>query len=168
MKILDASPIILFTEYIGKHNCLSLLSYDGNTLLLPESVYKEVLEKDFNLNMDHLISKDVLFKLSDMTSNDEDKLKDRFPSLGNGEINVLAWGKKLQEQKKHIMCVLDDMGAKKAAKNLNLSVIGSIGLIKLLKDKKIINMNEISSIVNKIDESPFYIKNAILRSLLDE
>ena len=53
MKILDSSVILLFLHDIGGEECLRMLSTVGKTLLIPDSVYEEVLDekRDFSKNI---------------------------------------------------------------------------------------------------------------------
>ncbi len=166
MMILDSSAIILFLDDIAEEGCLRMLSEIGEILLLPESVYNEVLDEDTKLKMDSLISKGILRKIEG--PNDEEKiLKRRFLTLGNGEINVLACGKNLQKQEK-IWCVIDETLGRSAAEKLGIPLTGSIGLIKILKERGVLNEDKLKDIVNKIRESPFWIDEEILRGLLNE
>ena len=166
MKILDSSVVILFLDDIDEEGCLYMLSEIGEILLLPESVYDEVLDEDTKSKMNSLISKGILRKIEGANC-EENILKRRFLTLGNGEINVLACGKNLQKQEK-IWCVIDETHGRNAAEKLGIPLTGSIGLIKILKEKRVLNEDKLKNIVNKIRESPFWIDKEILRGLLNE
>ena len=77
MKILDSSVVILFLDDIDEEGCLYMLSEIGEILLLPESVYDEVLEEDTKSKMNSLISKGILRKIKG-PNNEEKILKRRF------------------------------------------------------------------------------------------
>jgi len=100
--------------------------------------------------------------------NDEGTLRKRFPGLGNGEINVLFWGLKLKGSGVQYYCVIDEKLGRKAAQKLQLPLTGSIGLLKLLKDKKVLSIEQLKIIVDDIKKSPFRVDAAVLRSLIDE
>ena len=168
MKILDSSVIILFLNDIEEEKCLHLLSEIGEILLIPESVYGEVSDEDTRSKVDSLISKSILRKIEDLKNKKEELMRKRFPTLGKGEINVLAWGKSLKSQGEKIWCVIDEIPGRNAAKKVGLPLTGSIGLIKILKEKKIVNKDKLKDIVDKIKGSPFWIDEKILGGLLDE
>ena len=136
MKILDSSVIILFLNDIEEEKCLHLLSEIGEILLIPESVYGEVSDEDTRSKVDSLISKSILRKIEDLKNKKEELMRKRFPTLGKGEINVLAWGKSLKSQGEKIWCVIDEIPGRNAAKKVGLPLTGSIGLIKSSKKRK--------------------------------
>jgi predicted nucleic acid-binding protein len=106
-----------------------------------------------------------------MVSNDpkeELALKRRFPGLGDGEINVLCWGIKLKDLGTQYYCVIDEKLGRKAAQKLELPLTGSIGLIKILKDRKLLIKEQIINIIEDIKASPFRVDEAVLRGLVDE
>lgn len=167
MKIFDNSALILFLEYIEEEKCLHLLSESGEYLVVPESVCKEFGPKDFDGKLDDSIEKSILKKFEGMSKSIEQNIRNRFPTLHDGEINVLAWGTHLKKENKNFWCVLDELDGRKAAKKLDLPIKGSIGLLKILKDKNIINKSQLEIISDKIKDSPFFIKEEILRELLN-
>lgn len=167
MKIFDNSALILFLEYIEEEKCLHLLSESGEHLIVPESVYHEFDHRDFDGKLDESIEESILKKFEGMSESIEQRIKNRFPVLHDGEINVLTWGMQLKKENKNFWCVLDESNGRKAAKKLNLPVKGSIGLLKILKDKNLISKSQLEIICDKIKDSPFFIKEELLRELLD-
>jgi len=168
MKLLDSSVVILFLEDIEGEEYLQKLSEVGENLLVPESVYNEASDNVTRLKINSLISKDVLKKIGGLNSEKEGLIRRRFPTLGCGEINVLAWGENLKTQNLNFWCVIDEIPGRRAAKSMGLPLTGSIGLIKILKEKKKLDKNKLKDIMTKIKESPFWIDEGILGGLLDE
>jgi len=168
MKILDSSVVILFLNDIEGEEYFFMLSEIGETLLIPESVYKEVLDESTKTKMDSLISKNILKKVEKIEYPQKKLIKNRFPTLGNGELNVLTIGKNLQRQEKKFWCVVDEMPGRNAAEKLNLPLTGSIGLIKILKEKKVLNKCKLEMIIENIKKSPFRIDEEILERLLND
>lgn len=167
MKIFDNSAIILFLEYLDKEKCLHFLSRDGYHLIIPESVCNEFEYKDFDGKLDIIIEEMILKKYEGMSTSIEDSIKNRYPILHDGEINVLSWGTQFKKLNKKFWCILDEKKGRKAAEELGLPVKGSIGLLKLLKDNKTLDNPQMINIVEKIRKSPFHISDEILRSLLE-
>jgi len=168
MKILDSSVIILFISDINEKICLELLSLNGESILVPTSVYDEILSTKIKKELDDLILKNKIIKVTNNNNTEKTILRKRFPTLGNGELNVIMYGKKLQQDNKEFYCVIDDYVGRKVAKKLGLPLTGSIGLIKTLKENGILDDGKIREIVNKIKRSPFRIDETILGGLINE
>jgi len=79
IKILDSSVILLFLHDIGGEECLRMLSTVGETLLIPDSVYEEILDENTRLLVESLISKNILKKIG-LDRTKEDLVRNRFPS----------------------------------------------------------------------------------------
>jgi predicted nucleic acid-binding protein len=168
MKILDSSPLILFIDRINEEKCLHLLSSNGNIPTIPKSVYNEFKEKDNDNVLDGMVSNRTLDLLEGITTSEEDEIRNLRPGLGNGEVNVLAWALHLQKQGKDICCILDDGEARKFCQELGLPLKGSMGLIKLLKEERLLSKSEIEKIIDKIKESNFRVDEKILRWILSD
>jgi predicted nucleic acid-binding protein len=168
MEILDSSVIILFLNDIDGTEYFKLLSQNNSRLHIPISVYNEIIDNCQIIELNTLISQNVIIKMVSNDPKDEIALKRRFPGLGNGEINVLCWGIKLKDSGTHYCCVIDEKLGRKAAQKLQLPLTGSIGLIKILKDRKLLSKEQIINIIEDIKASPFRVDEAVLRSLIDE
>jgi predicted nucleic acid-binding protein len=169
MRILDSSIIILFLNEIEGGDYLSMLSKSDEELVIPESVYKEILDESTKSKLDFLITNGVLKKLEKLNYRDKKIIEDRFlVKLGKGELNVLAWGKKLQREQKNFHCVIDEIVGRDAAEKLGLPLTGSIGLIKVLIEKKVLKRDKIKTIIEEIKKSAFWINEEILEGLLNE
>lgn len=168
MRILDSSVIILYLNDIDGRQYFTLLSQNNCPLHVPTSVYDEILDNDQISKLDSLISQNVISKMASNDPKSEKALKTRFPNLGNGEINVLHWGLKLKDSDVQYYCVIDEKIGRRAAQKLQLPLTGSIGLLKILKDKKLLSNEQLKSIVADIKKSPFRVNDEVLRSLLDE
>ncbi len=94
MKILDSSPLILFLDKIDEMDCLFILSTEIDELKLPKSVYKEFIDKGDNSILDELIDDGTLDIIGGISVQEEKQIRSRWPNLGMGEINVLAWAER--------------------------------------------------------------------------
>lgn len=168
MKILDSSVVILFLNEIRGKQYLTLLSQNNHHLHIPVSVYDEIIDNSQIHELDSLISQKVISKLDPNNFAEEKALRRRYPGLGNGEINVLCQGLKMKASGARFYCVIDEKLGRNAARQLQLPLTGSIGLIKLLKDDKLLNGEQLKSIVEDIRKSPFRVNETVLRSLIDE
>lgn len=131
MKILDSSPLILFMDKIDE-NSLIILSTEIDELKLPESVYKEFINKGDSSVLDEFIKDGVLDIIGGISVQEEQQIKNKWPTLGIGEINVLAWAKRLEKNEIKFICVFDDSNARKACELMGFQLTGSVGLLKTL------------------------------------
>jgi predicted nucleic acid-binding protein len=168
MKILDTSVVILFLNDIDGKQYFALLSKNNHYLHIPVSVYDEILDNSQIHEVDSLISQNIISKMVANDPSEEIALKSRFPGLGNGEINVLCCGLKLKNSHSQFFCVIDEKLGRSAAQKLELPLTGSIGLLKILKDNKLLNIEQLKSIVEDIKKSPFRVNEVVLRNLTDE
>lgn len=167
MKIFDSSPLILFIDKIDEKDSLLILSQEIDELKLPESVYKEFIDKGDSSVLDEFINDGVLDIINGIPVQEETQIKNRWPTLGMGEINVLAWAKRLKNNETNFICVLDDANARKACELMGFQLTGSIGLLKTLKLNGFLSQAQIVEIVEKIKNSDFRVKNHILEDLLN-
>ena len=168
MKILDSSVVILFLNDIGGKEYLALLSRNNVNLHIPDSVYNEIIDDNQVHDLNSLISQKVITKMVGNNPSEEVALKRRFPNLGNGEINVLCWGLKLKDSGTQYYCVIDEKLGRNAATKLQLHLTGSIGLLRILKERKLLSSEQLKIIVEDIKKSPFRVSEEVLRSLVDE
>lgn len=161
MKLLDNSSITLFLLEIPQYDFLKELYALKESLNITQHVKKE-FEKTGNVNKLESYFSNEIIKLEEV--NFSPKLKMRYPNLGNGELSIIQWGLNLKGQCRYY-CILDDLLARKIAKNLDLSISGSIGLIIIVKDKNKYSKDKIEEIINSIDKSNFRISKNVLNKL---
>jgi len=167
MNILDSSVVILFLYDIDAKRYLELLKRDGENFSIPESVYDEILDDNTQTKLDYLIVNGIIQKIYTDEDNNKNQIMRRFPALGNGEINVLVCARHMKETgSANFICVIDESPGRKAAKKLGLPLTGSIGLIKMLKKKQLINKLELQQLVDAIRQSPFFVCEETLREVL--
>lgn len=166
MKLMDTSSIILFLEFISEYEFIIKFSENGELMIITGQVEEEYNEKrdssinNPNYNLNKLLGEGILIKENCEINSLFDT---RYFSLGKGEKSIMSLGLKYKDQSSDYYCVIDDKYARKVANKLNLNLIGSIGLLLLLKEKGLLgNPNEI---VNKIRQSSFRISDKILEEL---
>ena len=80
----------------------------------------------------------------------------RFPYLGPGEVNVLAWGVHLKREGLPYRCVLDDKRARQAADTIQIEKTGTIGLLRFLEANLILTEDERLELETVLRETGFY------------
>ena len=85
-----------------------------------------------------------------------DAMATRFPYLGPGEINVLAWAVHLKKLGRPYRCVLDDKRARRAADALQVQKTGTIGLLRFLEEHEILSKDERLEVEAILKRTGFY------------
>ena len=116
----NASPIIGFERL----NALDLLQQLTTTLHVPEAVRREVFGA--RSAPDWIIVRSISQPLSSLSLS---------PRLGAGEREAIALALELQPR----YLLLDDLAARRAAQSLNITVIGTVGLLILARQKELVD-----------------------------
>ena len=117
--VCNASPLIAF-ERLDK---LSLLKQLTSKLVIPSAVRKEVFGNQ--PAPDWIVEQKILQPLSSVTLS---------PRLGAGEREAIV----LALEKSPCYLLLDDLAARRAAQALDIAVIGTVGLLILARQRKLI------------------------------
>lgn len=137
---------------VSDTSCLILLHKIGRISLL-ESLFKSVtvtatIAKEFGKSLPDFIiienPKDVNYQ----------KILERF--LDPGEASAIA----LALEKKDCLLIMDETKGRKEANQLKLAFTGTIGILIIAKEKKLIN--SISEVLNQIDRTDFRISKALI------
>lgn len=151
-KIFDTSAMLIIIYQAKFPQILKIIADEGYHILIPKEVYREIRE-DFRIIGELL--KDG--KIDLLPTIDEDKLESmrkRHPSFGDGEISVLLSCQDGIFKGDKCRCIIDDMDAKKFAKQNKIEVSGVIGLLLWLKKLGKINKDECSSIHMALKQNP--------------
>lgn len=165
MKLMDTSSIILFLDLIPEYEFLITFSQTGEIMIITSHVETEYYNKAGdnitpNYNLNKLLKEEIILRDNCEINEIFEK---RYFKLGIGEKSIMSLALEYKEQNKEYYCVLDDNDARKVANKLGLNIIGSIGLLVLLKEKGLLeNPKEVA---DKIKESTFRISDNILEAL---
>ncbi len=154
MMILDSSPLIAFYREINNPNVLHKVLNIGYKIKIPVSVYGEITgETSRKLKGD--IDQGKLELIDRVNLEEFMKIKNRYPNLKNGEIEVIVWGLNCKSKKTEYYCILDDKLAKKVAQKYEISCMGTKGLIDFLTRKKEITIEEKDDLIKSLEKSTF-------------
>ena len=160
MKILDSSPVIAFYTELDEPDMLHKFIELGYELRIPKSVFKEI---ENGRTSDTLKSNIAHGNIEIMASLPEKEIlhfKNRYPYLGNGEIEVILLWLKLKTSIDKNYCIIDDKKARKVAEKHNVVFTGTVGLIDLLLKKQAINKDKRKELINKLSSSRFRINKS--------
>lgn len=159
--VLDASPIIAFYSEICEPQSLHKLVEIGHDLIVPIAVVNEI-SKGRKLTWSTLEKaiEDKKIKVETNISESElQTVRNRYPNLHDGEIQVLILGTKLKKKNCAYKCVIDESPGRKIAKRNQIDLTGTFGLIDVLTELGIIKEEQKENFLNKLEHSKFRLKS---------
>lgn len=149
---LDTSSIIGFLVEIEGADLLRQLIDLGNQLVVCPSVRAELRRPETRRRADAFEG----FAYTGPESPEvRTRLKARYPGLGSGEVEVLAFGLRARAAGIEFLLVLDDLGARKAAEALGLPRTGAVGLIRLIEQAGRLDAQQAEARVNELKAGGF-------------
>lgn len=139
--ILDTSVLIAFYTELKMEHLLLSLSKHGFEILVPEYILREEMKSDLD-RLHKAVRNNEIDTLSQAPNEDIRTLKDRFPSLNRGELEVMWWGMYFKKCNETYSAVIDDGKARKCAQKLKIEMTGTLGLIEILNDLEILSKKE--------------------------
>lgn len=152
MIVSDAGPLIVLL----KVNQLSILKDVFGTVSVPIAVYNEITLREQEKKL--FLKAEWLKPLKIKKDNDY-RLLEQLVDRGEAEAIILA--KTLKSQ-----LLVDDAKARKYAYLLNINVIGTLGLLKLAKNKGVIS--EVKGVVKEMLAEGYYIEEKLVTTLLED
>lgn len=128
----------------------------GHELTIPKYVAETELRSTKTKNGIRAMVRMGKIKILDETSPiDLLKFHDQFPGVGPGESHVILAYKKTVSVNKVAYCVFDDQKARAHAKRAGIKHTGLIGLLRMLRDRKILPAQEIDEISMALKSTRF-------------
>jgi len=155
-KVVSNSSPIIHLAKIGK---LSLLRKYFNTIMVPESVFKECVAEGKDRKEVEAVKKAEWIRVAEVQ--DKKLVKLLQSSLDDGESEAIA----LSLESGADLILLDDSDAREKARIYGLTVTGTLGiLLRAKKDRKISSLKE--NII-KLRESGFWVSDFVEERLLE-
>jgi len=150
--VVNSTPIILLHK-VGQLDLLRLLY---SKVYIPQAVYKEVVA-DYDNENDFISAHDFI----DIVTIQNAETKRLFsPSLHDGETETIMLGMEMKSD----LCVLDDLLARKYAKNAGFNITGTLGILLTAKNKG--HINEVKPIMDKLIYEGMYVDEELYSSVL--
>lgn len=178
MKLFDTSVLIFFLREIGEFDCINHLCHMDEDINISEEVYNEYIEdyikekltsnqdlRGLNTLNDYIMNDKIKMLIMEIESLKEN-IKRRYPTLGEGELSIIAIGLLIKENNNNYCCVLDDGTARFAAAKYNLELTGSIGLLINIRDNNGWDNKKMLDIIEAIQNSDFRASDELLGRLL--
>ncbi|GFO97648.1 hypothetical protein ig2599ANME_1853 [groundwater metagenome] len=150
MIVSNSSPLIVFSRI----NRLSLLRDLFGEIHIPRAVYEEVVRGRKGAEI--VDNKWIKIKVID----DKDFAEYLSKMIGKGEAEAIVLAK---EHKSKLL--IDDAQGRKHAELLNLQFMGSLGLLKLAKNRGLIN--SVKEIIDEMKKQSFRIDEELITTVLE-
>ena len=160
MKIvINSSPLI----FLVRLQFLELFLETSERVYLPQSVLDEIQAKSDEINS-ALVPLITNKKLIVTTTNLGSLFNHLTLSLGSGESETIALATELQAD----FVILDDLAARKAARNLGLNVKGTLAIIKKLNQAGKIEIIDLNEFYNKLLDINFRVSRSIFNTVFSD
>lgn len=153
-KIPDATFIIALCSDVDGTYIFEDLLKSGCRIKVPLAVYGELKGKTFEKAQPHF-KKNELVVIKEKLPQDFVRFKERYPYLGNGDIEVILWGLEFQRKGLKYYCVTDDKIARKIGEKWGVRVTGTIGIIKYLVTESVLDKTKARELISTLDQSRF-------------
>jgi predicted nucleic acid-binding protein len=159
--VLDASAIIAFYSEICKPQILHELTEKGHVLIVPTAVVTEISKgrKSTWSTLEKAIEEKKITVETDFSQTELQLVRNRYPNLHDGEIQVLIVGIKLKKKAAEYKCIIDESPARKIAKRNQIAITGTYGLLDVLNDLGVIEERQKENFLNKLEHSKFRLKS---------
>jgi predicted nucleic acid-binding protein len=127
--VCNSTPIIAFS----KIHRIDILSATLNNIIVPEAVYKELLEQGKNRPGSSEIKEADWIKVEKVKNQEYVRFLQTDLDFGEAEVIALAYEKRAD------LVIIDEKIARRIARQIGLDVIGSIGILLKAKDMGIIS-----------------------------
>jgi predicted nucleic acid-binding protein len=148
----DAGPLIVLLE-INKHSILKELF---GIVKVPTAVYSEITVKE---QEKAVFSKVEWLKPVKVKKDNDYKLLEELVDRGEAEAITLAKQQKLP-------LLVDDAKARKYAHLLNVEVMGTLGLLKLAKNRRVIS--SVKTAIREMLARGYYVDSRLVAKLLED
>ncbi len=159
--ILNASPIIAFFEELRSHRTLLLLKHLKYELYVPQAVRDDIVKEPSAHLLSQCISDGDIVVLPSQGRDIAREFQLAHPALGTGELEVILHALDLRTETE-VVCILDDRPARRVARSLDLSIIGTVGILKLLRDSRLTSRAEDSVLRKRLRSSSFRVGGDML------
>ena len=157
--VADTTPIIT----LMKLQRLDLLEKLFDTVLVPNAVFEELVS-----NSNYLIEAQMVFecpflKRLEVSDRQSIKILRKVVGLDAGESEAIA----LAEEKHANLLIIDERKGRRVAKQMELKIIGTIGILLQAYDCKILSQEEILSCSKILRNSRIRISDSLFELILD-
>lgn len=126
----------------------SLLSWK---LHIPNAVYKECIARSVDPNLSEMMSSGLVIPCQSKRDMFQ-KIRDRYPSLGNGEIDALAYATSCDKTDDPVMMITSDQRTIKVASELSVKTLTTLDFFKNVYKLKLMTKEEIHELIPLLEK----------------
>lgn len=115
-------------------------------LLIPNAAYNECVAKTADPNLNEMISKDLIV-LCQSRPEVFAKIQERYPNLGKGEIDALAYAVSCKEKKDPIIMITSDQRTIKVASEISIKTLTTLDFFKKVYELKLMTKEELHKFI---------------------
>lgn len=157
--VADTTPIIT----LMKLHRLDLLEKLFGTVVVPNAVYEELISNSKYIAEVQVIVKCPFLKRLEVFDRQSIKILREVVGLDAGESEAIA----LAEEKNADLLIIDERKGRRVAKQMELNITGTIGILLQAFDCKILTREEIFSCSEKLSDSSIRISDSLFELILD-
>ena len=156
--VADTTPIIT----LMKLQRLDLLEKLFGTVLVPNAVYEELISNSNYLIEAQMVVECPFLKHCSVSDRQSIKILREIVGLDAGESEAIA----LAEEKCADLLIIDERKGRRVAKQMELKITGTIGILLQAFDCKILSQEEILSCAESLRNSRIRISDSLLELIL--
>ena len=156
--VADTTPIITLI----KLQRLDLLEKLFDTVFLPHAVFEELISNSKYLTEAQMVIECPFLKRIEVSDRQSIKILREVVGLDAGESEAIA----LAEEKSADLLIIDERKGRRVAKQMELKIIGTIGILIQAFDCKILSKTEILSCIEELKYSNIRISDSLFELLL--
>lgn len=157
--IADTTPLIT----LMKLQRLDLLEKLFGSVIIPNAVYEELISNSMYLAEAQMIAHCPFLKRFEVSNRQSIKILREVVGLDAGESEAIA----LAEEKNADLLIIDERKGRRVAKQMELKIIGTIGILLQAFDCGILSTIEILSYAKNLKESSIRISDTLFELILD-
>ena len=157
--VADTTPIIT----LMKLQRLDLLEKLFDTVIVPNAVFEELISNSNYLTEAQMIVECPFLKRLEVFDRQSIKILREVVGLDAGESEAIA----LAEKKHADLLIIDERKGRRVAKQMQLKIVGTIGILLHAFDCKILSQEEILSSAEKLRNSRIRISDSLFELIHD-
>ena len=158
LRVVNASPLIL----LGKIRRLELLDVGGREVVIPDAVYREVAGESGSGPVPGWDPSLPPMRRDEDVPVPAEVLRH---ALDPGEAMVLALALSLGTAGDDVEVVLDERKGRRAARGLDLRLVGTAGLLVVAKAEG--RIERIAPLLDQLEQADMYLGDALRRTILE-
>lgn len=157
--IADTTPIII----LMKLQRLDLLEKLFDTVIVPNAVYEELVSNSNYQTEAQMVVECPFLKRLEVSDRQSIKILREVVGLDAGESEAIA----LAEENHADLLIIDERKGRRVAKQMELKIIGTIGILLQAFDCEILSKTEILSYAENLKNSSIRISDTLFELILD-